>query len=69
MPVKLCFSTSKRPHSTVSWYMKMTFSTIQPMGNRPYPAPNTAVAPAMRAGMWKPKMAMTKAAARPSSAA
>ena len=39
MPVMLCCSTLNRPASTVSWYMKMTFSTIQPMGNRPYPAP------------------------------
>ena len=40
--------------------MKMTLSTIQPMGKRPYPAPRTAVAPAMRAGMWKAKMAMSR---------
>ena len=35
MPVRLCCNTLNRPASTVSWYMKITFSTIQPIGKRP----------------------------------
>ena len=35
IPVMLCCKTLNFPVSTVSWYMKMTFKTIQPMGNSP----------------------------------
>ena len=33
--VMLWRSTSKSPRSYVSWYRKMTLSTIQPIGSRP----------------------------------
>ena len=39
MPVMLFCSTSNKPAWLVSWYMKMTFSTIQPIGSRPNSAP------------------------------
>ena len=39
MPVMLFCSTSNSPTSFVSWYMKMTLSTIQPIGSRPNSAP------------------------------
>ncbi len=35
MPVRLCCKMLNCPDSTVSWYMKITFSTIQPIGKRP----------------------------------
>ena len=34
-----CRSTSKEPFLTVSWYRKIKFKMIQPMGNKPYAAP------------------------------
>ena len=56
MPVMLFCSTSNRPASDVSRYMKMTLSTIQPIGSRPNRAPQTAVLPAIAAGMPKAKI-------------
>ena len=49
--------------------MKMTLSTIQPIGNSPKRAPQTAVLPAMVAGMPKAKIATASATMRPRIAA
>ena len=51
MPVMLFCRTSKSPVSVVSWYMKMTLSTIQPIGSSPNNAPSSAVFPAISAGI------------------
>ena len=39
MPVMLFCSTSNSPTEFVSWYMKITLSTIQPIGSSPNSAP------------------------------
>ena len=39
MPVMLFCSTSNNPTEFVSWYMKITLRTIQPIGRRPNSAP------------------------------
>ncbi len=69
MPVMLFCSTSNSPTSLVSWYMKMTLSTIQPIGSRPNSAPYSADLPAIPAGMPKTKIATANATIRPRIAA
>ena len=51
IPVMLFCSTSKSPVSVVSWYMKMTLRTIQPIGSNPKSPPSSAVFPAISTGM------------------
>ena len=38
-PPIACCNFSNRPDASVSWYMKMTLSTIQPIGKKPLTAP------------------------------
>ena len=51
IPVMLFCRTSKSPVSVVSWYMKITLSTIQPIGRRPNSAPSNADLPAISTGI------------------
>src|SRR3984957_4776812 len=50
-------SASKRPADPVSWYMKMTLSTIQPIGKKPDTTPSSDARIDMPAGMVKMKIA------------
>ena len=68
-PVMLWRSVVKRPRSAVSWYRKMTFRTIQPMGNKPKAAPYTALASAICAGMPNTATAISSDVPRPIRAA
>ena len=45
MPVMLFCRTSNSPVSVVSWYMKITLRTIQPIGSNPKSPPRNAVLP------------------------
>ncbi len=49
--------------------MKITLSTIQPIGRRPNSAPQTAVLPAISAGMPNANTATASATIRPKMAA
>ena len=62
-------SASKRPAFTVSWYMKMTLRTIQPIGKKPVTMPSTEARIARLAGMVKIKIATRLASTSATTAA
>ena len=68
-PPIACCSVSKAPVATVSRYMKMTLSTIQPIGKKPMTAPRMLARMASPAGIVNSKIAMTIATASAISAA
>ena len=55
--------SSKRPEMTVTWYIQMAASRIQPIGKRPYRKPSTLDETAMVTGMWYATTATTRASA------
>ncbi len=62
-------STLNEPFSVVRRCRKMMLSTIQPIGSKPFAAPNNAAEPAMPAGMSKAKIEISRADASASNAA